>query len=76
MSADGKTSDYDGISMVEVAVNELAWLSLNPGSGSVPSENTTEALDYLSENIRRVGLGITIALLEIAKAIEKTKEPV
>jgi len=66
-------SDYDDISIVEVAVNELAWRSLNPGF-PVLSENTAEALDYLSENIRKVGLGITIALLELAKAIEKTKE--
>jgi hypothetical protein len=67
------SEDTDGIPMVEVAVNELAWRSLNPGF-PVLSENTAEALDYLSENIRKVGLGITIALLELARVIEKEKE--
>jgi len=68
------SADTDGIPMVEVAVNELAWRSLNPGLYEY-SENTTEALDRLSETMRKVGLGITIALLELAQTIEKMKEP-
>jgi hypothetical protein len=68
------SADTDGISMVEIAVNELVWRSLNPGMYEA-SEDTTEALDRLSEIMRKVGLGVTIALLELAQAIEKTKGP-
>ena len=60
------------ISLVEVAVNELAFLSLNPVALD-PSDDMPEAIDRLREMIRVSALGITVGLLEIAKAIEASK---
>jgi hypothetical protein len=67
------TETESEVTLLEIAINDLARRSLNNGFGPGASANLTESVDMLEETLRRVGLGITVALLEVANAVRETK---
>jgi hypothetical protein len=57
-------------SLLTMALNELAWTTLNGSTLPFP-ENTAVAIERFRETFRQGSLALTMAMLEIASAIKE-----